>query len=397
MILAWINTTVEKISYYNNYLPLFLILSLSFASWIVLYVHEKEFKLKKLRKKEILKKSVKSREGPEEEVSISSRDFVQLSSQTKPERSPPSKKVTFEQDQEDEIVVEEVQVQDVVEATPDQELEAQEIDATLLNPDPDQPMENGGPLGKLRQRLLAKEQERKERVKSWLEKLKFWKAKPKPPEQEETVEPKNDCCHCHCSRQVANRWPIQQPANLVVKTQPVIYHVNYKDVVRIRGKKGIFSRQLVVHDRNYGFSYRSDVDLLRRDWELALARHSEQHPLTYNRALWTTTKHARSKMAANKGSGSNRFSFRFRPVIKAREQSLRVKKEYAGLPNKSCYYTVFRRSELRPRPSPIVRRRLAPGQHQGSRGQRYSFQRGQFNRQSTSTPSPHWATPRSNF
>ena len=35
------------------------------------------------------------------------------------------------------------------------------------------------------------------------------------------------------------------------------------------------------------------MDLLKRDWERALERHSEKHPVTFNGNLWTTTSQAR--------------------------------------------------------------------------------------------------------
>lgn len=53
------------------------------------------------------------------------------------------------------------------------------------------------------------------------------------------------------------------------------------------------NRVVKIRNKQYSYAYRAEADLLRRDWEAALVRHSERHPVTYDRCMWTTTSHAR--------------------------------------------------------------------------------------------------------
>ena len=53
------------------------------------------------------------------------------------------------------------------------------------------------------------------------------------------------------------------------------------------------NRIVKIRNKQYSYAYRAEADLLRRDWEAALERHSERHPVTYNHCMWTTTSHAR--------------------------------------------------------------------------------------------------------
>ena len=121
---------------------------------------------------------------------------------------------------------------------------------------------------------------------------------------------------------------------LTLKTEPVLYNISYKDEISMRPQnkvkvitnglklwryqiktvifirkyfisfnytskaRGIFRwlipRRIVkIRNKQYSYSYQAEADLLRRDWESALERHSDRHPITYNRCMWMTTSHAR--------------------------------------------------------------------------------------------------------
>ena len=53
------------------------------------------------------------------------------------------------------------------------------------------------------------------------------------------------------------------------------------------------NRIVKIRNKQYSYAYQAEADLLRRDWESALERHSDRHPITYNRCMWMTTSHAR--------------------------------------------------------------------------------------------------------
>ena len=53
------------------------------------------------------------------------------------------------------------------------------------------------------------------------------------------------------------------------------------------------NRAVQIRNKQYSYAYRAEADLLRKDWESALERHSDRHPITYNGCMWMTTTHAR--------------------------------------------------------------------------------------------------------
>ena len=60
------------------------------------------------------------------------------------------------------------------------------------------------------------------------------------------------------------------------------------------------NRIVKIRNKQYSYDYQAEADLLRRDWESALERHSDRHPITYNRCMWMTTSHARKVMNLSK-------------------------------------------------------------------------------------------------
>jgi hypothetical protein len=267
---------------------------------------------------------------------------------------------------------------------------------------------NGGLLAKgmarFRKRLEENEAKRKKGLQAFCEKLKFWKKTEVDKDDNASTPKASDCCHCHklCDYHALAAQISRPPPTLklLIRHRPVIYHVQYDDVIKVRGKLGVFSRQAVLHNRQYGFSYRSEVDLLRRDWELALERHSEQHPMTYNNSLWTTTSTARKRLEQNRQPQS-RWR-KLRPVVKCRLQRLRIEKEYSNQPYRRCYYTLVRKSDLRMDPQGPVRRRV-DALSRGTAGRSYTHHRSQMgHRQSSiihptfrqSLRIPNYITPR---
>ena len=60
------------------------------------------------------------------------------------------------------------------------------------------------------------------------------------------------------------------------------------------------NRIVKIRNKQYSYDYQAEADLLRRDWESALERHSDRHPITYNRCIWMTTSHARKVLNLSK-------------------------------------------------------------------------------------------------
>ena len=76
-----------------------------------------------------------------------------------------------------------------------------------------------------------------------------------------------------------------------------IFYFNF--ILRIAVKNKSFfhwllpNRAVKIRNKQYSYAYRAEADLLRKDWESALERHSDRHPITYNGCMWMTTTHAR--------------------------------------------------------------------------------------------------------
>ena len=70
--------------------------------------------------------------------------------------------------------------------------------------------------------------------------------------------------------------PNGRPINIRIRGNPVVYHVQYKDVTRV-GK--------VVRNRHRNYAYQSDYDFVKRDWERCLASHAYNNAVHLNRSL----------------------------------------------------------------------------------------------------------------
>ena len=94
------------------------------------------------------------------------------------------------------------------------------------------------------------------------------------------------------------------------------------------------------------------MDLLRRDWERALDRHSQRHPVTYNGSLWTTTSQARRKVDGlneNTGSKLKKIGFLEKP-LREKRQVLKITKVYEQHPNHKTIYCLNKTTSFYPNP-----------------------------------------------
>ena len=97
-----------------------------------------------------------------------------------------------------------------------------------------------------------------------------------------------------------------------------------------------------VHNKSFDYAYKSEMDLLKRDWEAALERHSERHPVTFNGSLWTTTSQAR-RLADQRAAPKKALC---RPMpLRQRRQVLKITKVKDYFQNKRytslAVYTLF--------------------------------------------------------
>ena len=158
--------------------------------------------------------------------------------------------------------------------------------------------------------------------------------------------------------------------HVFVKTNPVVYHVEYSDVTHV-GK--------IVRQRHRNYAYSSDQDFVRRDWERSLEAHNQAHPVRYNRSI-TKGKIKRGelmfskdenvalfvgsslgmKMRQAKVGESGRFFVcqRKKKPAKIRKQRLKIVKEFPDNPNKMSVYKIHKVSKY---PSVVERPKLSMG------------------------------------
>ncbi|TRY67609.1 hypothetical protein TCAL_11140 [Tigriopus californicus] len=131
-------------------------------------------------------------------------------------------------------------------------------------------------------------------------------------------------------RQVAG---LHDPIHLIIKSNPVIYHVDYSDITTV-GK--------IKRKRNRSYVYRSDHDFVRRDWEKAMDRHSQNYPVIYNRSAIKGTSFGVKLRPIRDGKGW--FFWRKKPA-KIRVQKLRVLKEFPAHPHRLSIYEIRKKSK----------------------------------------------------
>lgn len=105
------------------------------------------------------------------------------------------------------------------------------------------------------------------------------------------------------------RKPKAKPLKKVPKG-PVTYIVKNK-MVAYKGRRKVFWRR-PTEKQFRRFSYRSNCDLVERDWQSFCSRLSDRHPIVYNGSLLTTTKTARIRLR----------QLRNKPKVKGRKRTV---------------------------------------------------------------------------
>ena len=226
-------------------------------------------------------------------------------------------------------------------------------------PDPNEAMPEDRivTLGRsLHRKLLDKEAERKQKLKAFSNRI--FRRKTEEEESTEAIEIVDESD----PKPLTTAEPKDRPkpaasvpkVKITIKTQPVVYHVSYSEEIQIRKTEkfcgfGLRNNLVKVHNKNFNYSYKSEADLLRRDWERALEKHSESHPVTFNGAVWTTSGHARGMVNQKMEPKPKRFGPTSQPLRK-RLQLLRITKVYANEPDRKTIYELNKTSSFYPYP-----------------------------------------------
>ena len=115
---------------------------------------------------------------------------------------------------------------------------------------------------------------------------------------------------------------------------PVTYDVKHTVVVyRTTGSFSLWERPSEKYMKR--FSYKSDKDSLKYDWQNVLKRFSDRHPILYNRCLWTTTS---SSVQSRQQSPVQLKGQRI--ILQRKIQKLTIHKTFLHKPHEKCIYTV---------------------------------------------------------